>query len=57
MNQEKAPCRLCTARAEAIKNGTWDVSFRWCPHCGAEWMHLVARDGDLFKVHTLGGHS
>lgn len=30
-------CQLCFVRREAIKDGTWNVRFRWCPHCAAQW--------------------
>jgi hypothetical protein len=30
-------CKLCFVRRKAIADGTWNVSFRWCPHCSAAW--------------------
>ena len=30
-------CKLCFTRKRCITDGTWDIQFRWCPHCSASW--------------------
>jgi hypothetical protein len=35
-------CVMCFVRREAIAAGTWDVGFRWCPHCATQWRETSA---------------
>lgn len=30
-------CRLCVTHEQELKAGTWNVGFRMCPWCGANW--------------------